>query len=106
MLSLEPHEGPATPADAFVTRYLQESLRLFEGNAKHNAWEDVAFGATVKALGLQIKTVDGLYGMCSCLVDGAGGRSEIDRYAKFGRGRSWLFWNRSLQVDDQFSADS
>merc|ERR1719428_1899739 len=62
VLSLEPHEGPATPADAFVTRYLQESLRLFEGNAKHHAWEDVAFGATVKALGLQIKTVDGLYG--------------------------------------------
>jgi len=62
VLSLEPHKGPATPADAFVTRYLEESLRLFKGNAKHHAWEDVAFGATVKALGLTIRTIDGLYG--------------------------------------------
>jgi hypothetical protein len=61
-LSLETHTGPATRADAFVTRYLEESLRLFEGNEKHHAWEDVAFGATVKAVGLKIQTVDGLYG--------------------------------------------
>ena len=62
VLSLQPHEGPATPADAFVTRYLQESLRLFKGNPKHHAWEDVAFGAIVKRLGLQIAKVAGLYG--------------------------------------------
>jgi hypothetical protein len=62
VLSLESHKGPATPADAFVTRYLEESLRLFKGNEKHHAWEDVAFGSTVRDLGLKIETVDGLYG--------------------------------------------
>jgi hypothetical protein len=62
VLSLEPHRGPVSRADGFVTQYLQESLRLFQGNEKHHAWEDVAFGATVKALGLKIETVDGLYG--------------------------------------------
>jgi hypothetical protein len=62
VLSLERHDGPETTADAFVSRYLDESVRLQEGNKNHHAWEDVAFGATVKALGLQIQTVDGLYG--------------------------------------------
>jgi hypothetical protein len=61
-LKLEAHKGTASSADEFVTQYLEESLRLFKGNARHHAWEDVAFGATVKNLGLKIEKLDGLYG--------------------------------------------
>lgn len=53
--------GEQGRADAFVTRYLNASQAIYD-LPKHLAWEDVAFGVTVKKIGVPTETLGGLYG--------------------------------------------
>jgi hypothetical protein len=61
VLGIAPWSGEKGRADDFVTLYLNASQAIYD-LPKHAAWEDVAFGVTVKRLGLVTETLPGLYG--------------------------------------------
>lgn len=61
VLNTTPWTGEQGKADDFVTRYLNASQAIYD-LPKHMAWEDVAFGVTVKSIGLVTETLPGLYG--------------------------------------------